>query len=74
MRVFENRVLRRVFGPKRDKVTGYYILKLRSSKVFRTYANVIRVYVSMLMSYEYFLSVLPPDIQEVFFLVPSFVW
>ena len=22
MRVFENRVLRRVFGPKRDKVTG----------------------------------------------------
>ena len=22
LRVFENRVLRRVFGPKRDKVTG----------------------------------------------------
>ena len=23
LRVFENRVLRRVFGPKRDEVTGY---------------------------------------------------
>jgi hypothetical protein len=22
LRVFENRVLRRIFGPKRDKVTG----------------------------------------------------
>ena len=30
LRVFENRVLRRVFGPKRDKVTGNgenYIMK-----------------------------------------------
>ena len=30
MRVFENRVLRRVFGPKRDEVTGNeenYIMK-----------------------------------------------
>jgi len=30
LRVFENRVLRRVFGPKRDEVTGdgeHYIMK-----------------------------------------------
>ena len=30
LRVFENRVLRRVFGPKRDEVTGngeYYIMR-----------------------------------------------
>ena len=36
LRVFENRVLRRVFGPKRDKVTGNgenYIMK---SLVVRT--------------------------------------
>ena len=25
LRVFENRVLRRIFGPKRDKVTGEWI-------------------------------------------------
>jgi hypothetical protein len=24
LRVFENRVLRRIFGPRRDKVMGYY--------------------------------------------------
>jgi len=24
LRVFENRVLRRIFGPKRDEVTGYW--------------------------------------------------
>jgi hypothetical protein len=45
----------------------HYILKLRSSQVFMTYANVIRVYVNMSMSYEYFLSVLSPCIQDVFF-------
>jgi hypothetical protein len=25
LRVFENRVLRRIFGPKRDEVTGVWI-------------------------------------------------
>jgi hypothetical protein len=27
LRVFENRVLRRIFGPKRDEVGGNYIMK-----------------------------------------------
>ena len=38
LRVFENRVLRRVFGPKRDEVTGNeenYIV--RSLGIFTTY-------------------------------------
>jgi len=26
LRVFENRVLRRIFGPRRDEVTGEWIL------------------------------------------------
>jgi hypothetical protein len=32
MRVFENRVLRRIFGPKRDEVTGGWI-KLRNEEL-----------------------------------------
>jgi len=31
LRVFENRVLRRIFGPKRDEVTGEYRNYIRSS-------------------------------------------
>jgi hypothetical protein len=35
MRVFENRVLRRIFGPKRDEVTGEWRkLIMRSLMVF----------------------------------------
>jgi hypothetical protein len=33
MRVFENMVLRRIFGPKRDKVTGEW-RKLHSEKLY----------------------------------------
>jgi len=25
LRVFENRILRKIFGPKRDEITGYWI-------------------------------------------------
>jgi hypothetical protein len=32
LRVFENRVLRRIFGPKRDEVTGKWI-KLHSEEL-----------------------------------------
>jgi hypothetical protein len=32
LRVFENRVLRRIFGPKRDEVTGEWI-KLRNEEL-----------------------------------------
>ena len=33
MRVFENRVLRRVFGPKRDELTGEW-RKLHNEEMF----------------------------------------
>jgi hypothetical protein len=35
-RVFENRVLRRIFGPKRDKVTGEW-RKLHSGELHNLY-------------------------------------
>jgi hypothetical protein len=42
--VFENRVLRRVFGPKRDEVTGEW-RKLRNEEFSDLYAlpNIVRV-------------------------------
>jgi len=44
MRVFENRVLRRVFEPKRDKVTGEW-RKLRNEELRDLYSlpNIVRV-------------------------------
>jgi hypothetical protein len=36
MRVFENRVLRGIFGPKRDKVTGEWRKVIMKSFVFCT--------------------------------------
>jgi hypothetical protein len=33
LRVFENRVLRKIFGPKRDEVTGKW-LKLHTEKLY----------------------------------------
>jgi len=42
--MFENRVLRRIFGPKRDKVTGDW-RKLRNEKLNNLYSspNIVRV-------------------------------
>jgi len=42
--VFENRVLRRVFGPKRDEVTGEWI-KLHNEELRDLYSlhNIVRV-------------------------------
>jgi hypothetical protein len=41
--VFENRVLRRIFGPKRDEVTGEW-RKLHNEKLKDLYSpNIIRV-------------------------------
>jgi hypothetical protein len=42
--VFENRVLRRVFGPKRDEVTGEW-RKLRNEELNDLYSlsNIVRV-------------------------------
>jgi hypothetical protein len=42
--VFENRVLRRIFGPKRDKVTGN-LRKMHNEELHNLYSspNVIRM-------------------------------
>jgi hypothetical protein len=42
--VFENRVLRRIFGPKRDKVTGDW-RKLHNEELHNLYSspNIIRM-------------------------------
>jgi hypothetical protein len=44
LRLFENRVLRRIFGPKRDDVTGEW-RKLHNEKISTLYSspNIIRV-------------------------------
>jgi hypothetical protein len=44
LRVFENRVLRRIFGPKRDEVTGKW-RKLHNEEVNGLYSlpNIVRV-------------------------------
>jgi hypothetical protein len=44
LRVFENRVLRRIFGPKRDEVTGEW-RRLRNGELNDLYSspNIIRV-------------------------------
>jgi hypothetical protein len=44
LRVFENRVLRRIFGPKRDEVTGEW-RKLHNEEVNGLYSllNIVRV-------------------------------
>jgi hypothetical protein len=43
LRVFENRVLRRIFGPKKDEVTGEW-RKLHSEELHNLYSspNIIR--------------------------------
>jgi hypothetical protein len=44
LRVFENRVLRRIFGPKRDEVTGEW-RRLHNEELHAVYSspNVFRV-------------------------------
>jgi hypothetical protein len=44
LRVFENRVLRTIFGPKRDEVTGGW-RKLRNEELPNLYSspNIIRI-------------------------------
>ena len=52
--MFENRVLRRVFGPKRDEVTGEW-RKLHSEELSDLYAlpNIVRVVKSRRMSWPW---------------------
>jgi ABC-type protease/lipase transport system fused ATPase/permease subunit len=50
MRVFENKVLRRIFGPKRDEVTGEWS-KLHNEELnnFYSSSNIVRVIKSRIM-------------------------
>jgi hypothetical protein len=52
LRVFENRVLRRIFGPKRDEVTGDW-RKLRNKELNALYCstNIFRVIKSRRMGW-----------------------
>jgi len=43
LRVFENRVLRRVFGPKRDEVTGEWRKLHNELMDFYSLPNIVRV-------------------------------
>jgi hypothetical protein len=47
LRVFENKVLRRIFGPKRDKITGEW-RRLHSKELYALYSSpgIIRVIMS----------------------------
>jgi hypothetical protein len=43
LRVFENKVLRRIFGPKRDEITGEW-RRLHNKELYALYSpNIIRV-------------------------------
>jgi hypothetical protein len=50
LRVFENRVLRRIFGPKRDEVTGEW-RKLHNEELHDFYSSpsIIRIIKSRMM-------------------------
>ena len=50
LRVFENRVLSRIFGPKRDEVTGEW-RKLHNEELNNLYSspNIVRVIKSRIM-------------------------
>jgi hypothetical protein len=53
LRVFENRVLRRIFGPKRDEVTGG-LRKLHNEELHNLYTStvIIRMIMSRRMKWE----------------------
>jgi hypothetical protein len=53
LRVFENRVLRRIFGPKRDDVTGEW-RKLHNEELHSLYSspNIFRVIKSRIMRWS----------------------
>jgi hypothetical protein len=50
LRVFEDRVLRRIFGPKRDEVTGEW-RRLHNKKLYALYSsqNIIRMIKSRIL-------------------------
>jgi hypothetical protein len=62
LRVFENRVLRRVFGPKRDEVTGEW-RKLHNEELNDLYflPNIVRVVKSRRMSWAWHVARMGED-------------
>ena len=54
LRVFENRVLRRIFGPRRNKVTGEW-RRLHNKELYVLYSspNIIRVIKSRRMRWKW---------------------
>jgi hypothetical protein len=42
LRVFENRVLRRIFGPRWDEVTGKWTMHNEEAHILYSYPNIIR--------------------------------
>ena len=59
LRVFENRVLRRVFGPKRDEITGEW-RKLHNEELSDLYSlpNIVRVVKSRRMRWAEHLALM----------------
>jgi hypothetical protein len=57
LRVYENRVLRRIFGPRRDEVTNEWT-KLHNEKLNDLYSspNIVRVVKSRKMRYAWHLE------------------
>jgi hypothetical protein len=45
LRVFENRVLRRIFGPKRDEVTGK-LRRLHNEELYALYTSLNIIWVT----------------------------
>jgi hypothetical protein len=66
LRVFENRVLRRIFGPKRDEVTGDWI-KLHNEELHNLYSspNIIRMMKSRRMRWTGHLARMGSDEEYV---------
>jgi hypothetical protein len=64
LRVFKNRVLRRVFGPKRDELTGEW-RKLHNEELNDLYSlpNIVRVVKSRLMRWAGHVARMGEDIE-----------
>jgi hypothetical protein len=74
LRVFENRVLRRIFGPKRDRVTGEW-RKLHNGELHDLYSSpsIIRIMKSRRMRWAGHVACVHQLLVTATFLVPRFL-